>query len=145
MLETVNVITSVNEMPTWNEKLEQEYLELFETGETGLPIRGIECSSGWANHVEKMLGSIKWHIQHNGRLVKNQPAYVKIFQIKEKFGQLRVYYSSPDELTSIIDNVIAAAEGKCTLTCENCGKLEYDCIKSSGGWVQCLCDECSQR
>jgi hypothetical protein len=44
---------------------------------------------------------------------------IKILQIKEKFGDLRVYRNRTDQY---VDGILAMAEKMCSTTCETCGK-----------------------
>jgi len=121
----------------WYDELEQKYIHLFETDKEGKPVRGIECGVGWARHVEDFLKSLEWQRTHNGG-----PHEIKIFQIKEKFGQARCYVTYPDKVGYGVETALGAFEGKCSITCEKCGELQYDCIKNIDGWVYCLCDNC---
>ncbi len=61
----------------------------------------------------------------------------RIFQIKEKFGELRVYYSSSDP---VIDSFVENAVKSCRSICEDCG---LGTATSGGkGWIRTLCPEC---
>lgn len=58
-----------------------------------------------------------------------------IFQIKEKFGGLRFYFSGgPDSFHQKVDN----AEEKSYQICQKCGKPGRP---RYGGWIATLCDE----
>jgi len=125
--------------PDWAEKLEQEYIHLFEVyeGETteksyykkGQVLRGIECSSGWEKHIKRFLDSCNWHLEHNamkekedGLWEKDPDAKIQIFQIKNKFGYVRCYAKSNNaRLDALVDQEIAKLEARCELTCEACG------------------------
>lgn len=138
----------------WYDRLHNEYINLFETiasknpEDNGklIPIRGIECGEGWDRHVENFLKSCIWIQEHNKPLIKlrDKPS-IKIFQIKEKFGECRVYaevQNGSETQQNQLDNAIAKLEGLCSVTCQECGTLQYDCIKSNGRWIFCLCNEC---
>ena len=131
----------------WYTELEQLYIHLFECveGKNGVrvPVRGIECDKGWKRHVVDFLEALHWHTTHNCKDDVNNT--IQIFQIKEKFGMVRAYVSAPDHIYSMIEKEIARLEGKCTLTCQNCGALEYDMIDTSHGWVTCLCTSCKRK
>lgn len=67
----------------------------------------------------------------------------KIDQIKEKFGGLRYYFTPSVDFGSIVgqimDDVVTAAEVRCSRTCEECGTPgEAHQIR---GWWRTLCDE----
>ena len=86
-------------------------LELFEVG----------CGPGWYKLIRPVLDACT-------------AEGVKITQIKEKYGTLRIYTgSASDKIYSLID----AAERQSEFTCETCGEpgklREY-------GWVYTSCD-----
>lgn len=74
-------------------------------------------------------------------------------QIKEKFGTLRFYYDSPEELPESIDRSLEAAiveaEHCSATTCELCGKAGKIRGKTlSGkriGWIKTLCNNCWKK
>ena len=75
----------------------------------------ISCESGWwtlISNCDKELSAI-------------DPDYT-IFQIKEKFGGLRYYYSpsNPDNGTQM-DEIVRKYEKICSMTCEVTGKHGY--------------------
>ena len=72
--------------------------------------RGPQVAAGWLPIVEEMLVALK-----------DLP--VTIVQIKEKFGELRVYADSvTDEQVTEIAETIEAAVYKARHTCEICGE-----------------------
>lgn len=62
-------------------------------------------------------------------------SWIKVQQIKEKFGGLRFYYYGGDD---VIDGMVRMAETWAGFTCEKCGNKGE---RRSGGWVRTLCDE----
>lgn len=66
---------------------------------------------------------------------------IKILQIKEKFGQLRVYSRSDDVE---LDAMIAQAEKDCAVVCIQCGKGDQQ-VRAIRGWLSTLCDECFKQ
>lgn len=60
-------------------------------------------------------------------------------QIKEKFGELRVYMSYYNEE---IEKFINEAEELSRKTCERCGAPGE---QKGGGWIVTLCDECDKK
>lgn len=72
---------------------------------------------------------------------------VKILQMKQKFGDLRVYFRVPNDMSDEdIDKVVDmvnAAEEKCASLCEVCGAANSVC-KETNGWVGVTCEECGK-
>ena len=62
----------------------------------------------------------------------------KIAQVKEKFGNLRIYCDGEDEY---IRGVISMGEALSRSICENCGTNE-NVSKNKNGWVTTLCKSC---
>jgi hypothetical protein len=69
---------------------------------------------------------------------------LKLVQIKEKFGSLRVYYDldvgipTSDSDAYLADKLVNAAALRCDRMCEVCGKPGY---LRTAGWVSVRCDE----
>jgi len=63
---------------------------------------------------------------------------VKLAQVKEKFGGLRVYVDNSNEECN---KIINEAEEKSFTTCEECGA--GNAKRRKGGWVQTLCNDCN--
>jgi len=61
--------------------------------------------------------------------------WIKVEQIKEKFGGLRFYYQGGDERISGMETMAEIWAGR---TCERCGNKGE---RRSGGWIRTLCDE----
>ena len=82
---------------------------------------------GWAPFVQILLDEL----QRDG---------VKILQVKEKFGQLRVY-GKEGEGTNVphIETLIRAACYLASHTCATCGKEGE--LRSDLDWKQVLCEE----
>ena len=60
--------------------------------------------------------------------------WIRVEQIKEKFGGLRFYYQGGDDH---IDGMVTMAEVWAGRTCETCGNLGK---RREGGWIRTLCD-----
>jgi len=83
----------------------------------------IECGDGWFDIIHDLFVEL------------NSYKYLHIRQVKEKFGDLRVYTNTiDDELLAIINK----AEIKCSKTCEVCGKPGK---LRSNNWLRTLCEE----
>jgi hypothetical protein len=69
------------------------------------------------------------------------PEY-SVFQVKEKFGRLRVYLNSrhPDVAALLI-----AAENQSGAVCEHCGEAGFVRQRPGRNWMQCLCDVCVEK
>ena len=150
----------------WSYDLTQKYKHLFETNEDGRILRGIECSEGWCKPVTKLLESFEWN-RVNNTLIDNpnfdedkplgedgnyqyipnpKDNEIKIFQIKEKFGIPRVYYTFDNpKLERGLLLAEGGLEGACYLTCEVCSALHYNGVTSKNGWLVCQCDKCLNR
>jgi hypothetical protein len=144
----------------WIDELHEKYKHLFETYEgevtdksyyqSGQVLRGIEVGEGWKRHVKVFLETLEWHTKHNRRDDKDN--VIKIFQIKEKFGDCRCYVTAPELINDMVQQAVARLEGKCSLTCENCGAtgnynkekdfVEQISLDNSNGWISCLCNKC---
>lgn len=64
---------------------------------------------------------------------------VTIFDIKEKFGALRVYTAPGSDA---LENMIDRAEDTSRCTCEFCGKSGS--LRTERRWFKTLCDECDK-
>lgn len=64
----------------------------------------------------------------------------KIQQVKEKFGGLRIYFTTDTTITTEItnDDIVTVAEWMCDHTCEECGKAGS---RRDLPWIKTLCDE----
>lgn len=60
--------------------------------------------------------------------------WIRVAQIKEKFGGLRFYYDGGDEH---ISGMVTMAEVWAGYTCEQCGDRG---TRRDGGWIRTLCD-----
>lgn len=116
-----NNIYIITENP--NKQKPQEPYELF----------GIECGKGWNKLIIPILDYID--LYNSGHDDK-----IEIFQIKEKFGGLRIYTSfSTPELDQLIDD----AEEQSFKTCEYCGSTEN--VSQTTGWIKTLCRKCMRE
>lgn len=83
-----------------------------------------------------------WHklvIQADAMLTHLDPDY-KAIQIKQKFGDLRYYYTTKaDELVSeMMQIIVDHFEEISGIVCERCG--EAGLLRDVGGWNYTLCD-----
>lgn len=158
---------NILDRPSRYSDLEQENIHLFEVydGEVtersfyskGQILRGIECGIGWKKPVEQLLSALNFHLKNNcyienpdkessKKYIKDPNASIKIFQIKQKFGDVRCYVQANSErLQRLVDCEVAKLEARCELTCEGCGAVGLDFISSRSGWVVCLCPDCKNN
>ena len=80
--------------------------------------------SGWASLINTVFDTLE-------NIIGN----VKIIQVKEKFGGLRIY---TDVLNEELDTVIQKVGYDSFTICEECGALGK---LRGGGWYRTLCDE----
>jgi hypothetical protein len=95
----------------------------------------MDIGDGWFGLVKQMVEEIKQALESNP-IVGEYPFSFQ--QIKEKFGQLRVYTTANWELRKDIDDIVAKAEEESANICEECGKPGK---LRPISWVRCLCEE----
>jgi hypothetical protein len=115
------------------EKIIENFSSLFEEG-TGLRIW---VRDGWFDLINEML--VKLHQYSKKQLtIQNCDEYpareIKIHQIKEKFGKLRVTTNSSDGYVQLL---ISEAVEKALTTCEICGDGNQS-IDSEAHSVRCV-------
>ena len=77
----------------------------------------IRTGNGWYEIIDDCLQELSV-LKHD---MPDTYQYLKVRQIKEKFGTLRIYVDhGPDNL---IDDIIGYAIDRSTTTCESCGSL----------------------
>lgn len=106
----------------WRRKDGRSTLKLSEAH----PITGFECGSGWFKIILEMSEQLD--------LARPRP---EIFQIKEKFGTLRVYLGEPDRDTR---QIVVQAEFESSRTCEHCGDSAR--TQNADGWLTTYCPPC---
>ena len=121
------------------EQLVQKYPQLFAARDLppteSLMLFGCECGDGWYEIINKAC----WLIDHH---YKGKDSDFRWFQIKEKFGTLRLYYNGGDEFGGYVCGVVAMAESISAVTCEQCGNAGS---RRGGGWIVTLCDSCHEK
>ena len=80
--------------------------------------------------------SIRRRSRKHCESLKQHPPEIEIDQIKEKFGELRFYYSGGDDQ---IRGMVYMAEYLCSKTCEVTGKAGTLCVRN--GWYKTLSPE----
>ena len=112
--------------------LMDKYQHLFSTN-----FWGFEVPTGWDWIVEKYLEKTQWDVVHNG-------LEMKIIQIKEKFGELRIYTDVESHNDYLDSENIAYCSALADHTCEDCGVMTKAKIYTSG-WIRGLCSKCFEE
>ncbi|WP_460091701.1 MbcA/ParS/Xre antitoxin family protein [Pseudomonas sp. S2_E02] len=102
---------------------------LFPKDFCGEAIFGFECNDGWGDLIQATL----WLVQQRARM---SPLDVKVTQVKEKFGQLRIYHRGGDESIGAAFDIAELVSG---CVCEICG-IQGEVI-SVDGWLQARCSQ----
>lgn len=114
----------------WNQKFIEENPEIGETTRELLLATDIrfEISKGWYDIAENFFKNIK--------KIKG----VEVIQIKQKFGELRIYVSHTNDK---IEKLIKVSTEEAEHTCEMCGvNNEWVGKKRPRFWIFNICDEC---
>jgi hypothetical protein len=96
-----------------------------------------ETAPGWHPMILEALEKID-------RIVGGDPNRFRIRQIKEKFGELRFYYSADNDVRAEIAATIEEIEERSRSMCEVCGVGGCK-IKSYSGYYKCVCVEHAQE
>lgn len=95
----------------------------------------IDCNIGWFPLIAQL-----------HRKLKYLDIDYKIFQIKQKFGGLRYYYTPSDNphydlplMSSIMFDLVSIAENKSYVTCEVCSKQGSKSNKNY--WIRTVCPQ----
>lgn len=92
---------------------------------------GFECGDGWADLLVETCKKMQAHLT---TLSKELAEEIVALQVKEKYGTLRFYISSYDE---ILDAIVQDAETQSATICEQCGNTG----KVRGAvWLYAACD-----
>lgn len=92
-------------------------------------LSGYELNKPFYNFLHKLSSNALKH----AKWIKIHPPAVKIEQIKEKFGELRFYYTGGDKQ---VQGMVNMAEYLCSKTCEVTGEEGVLCVR--GGWYRTL-------
>jgi len=93
---------------------------------------GFAVGDGWYDLIEKLLSEIEGFYRAKGLEVK-----LELAQVKEKFGELRVYFHDGlDELFDLAIKYEELSKG----VCYDCGKIGTH--RRIGAWWITMCDPC---
>lgn len=82
---------------------------------------------GWKSLVDEFVEACNW-------------AGGLIFDVKEKWGGLRIHFLSPEETYGRLEKLADDLEDRSFKICEDCGAPGTP--KSNYGWIRTLCDKC---
>lgn len=103
----------------WRTELVEAYPDLFHppVGDSGAARGSPECGEGWRDLLERAFARIWAAVQADG-------GSLKVAQIKEKYGTLRLYWqgSLSPEASAQVAEAIDLAEARSACTCELCGE-----------------------
>lgn len=119
-----------------NEEVIAKYPKLFPNGFY------IEHADGWAGILDAVFGSMSMWFSIKDGVKTCTLDHVRVVQIKEKFGTLRLYVDIAAEATAgqagEIHGAIHVGEYLSSVTCEECGKPG---TLSGKGWIRTTCPE----
>jgi hypothetical protein len=94
---------------------------------------GLEIDNGWYVLLYSLCYKIQNYIDYdyNGSIEQ-----VKFTQVKEKFGDLRIYYVGGDRF---VEGLVSMTEAISHKTCEKCGVPGK--LRTERYWLKVLCDE----
>lgn len=115
----------------WRDDLLERHGKLF-ADDTGPPSARPEVGDGWAELVCLAVERI-------ADAARRTKAAVRIVQLKEKYGTLRIYTNliSDTEAQAAVEQIIALAVARSACTCEECG--EEGALYERGGVFATLC------
>lgn len=96
-----------------------------------------ECGQGWEKLYKPILDKIEEENKN-----RDESNKIKILQIKEKFGGLRIYLENE---TEEIAKMVFDAEDKSYQTCEICGSEENVYTVSHRCWYSTKCLDCIRK
>ncbi len=115
---------------------ECRYMANYDGSENNpLHLFGIECGQGWIPIISDLLNSLlKMDFYKN----------IRIYQIKEKYGQFRFYYNSlslSNTERCKFQNRIDVCKTKLSKTCEQCGGVGH-LVNDGASKIRITCNNC---
>jgi hypothetical protein len=106
-----------------------KWTPIFERSDRREPIKmfGCECGAGWIDIIDRALD----------KCLAEDPDF-RVFQIKEKFGTMRLYAAGGGD----VQKICTEAEEESETTCEQCGAPG---VLRGGGWLYTACDGCEAK
>jgi hypothetical protein len=134
-------------MPDWltkeYERRKHEEYERIRAKHPNLVTTGFSCWTGWLPILERFFDEV-------AAILDDAPGTgFELWQVKEKFAGLRIYYDVPRTSGTLtereagarrkIDEAYERAGKEAARTCEVCGKPGV--LRKRGGWFATRCDE----
>ena len=123
-------------MRDWREALMARHPDLFAIEDIGGAWRPgyPDVGDGWRDLVELALTRIA------GAAATQPPGALRVVQIKEKFGTLRLYldFPVPSAVAARVTEAVELAEARSACTCETCGAVGR--LWSFDGYLHTACD-----
>lgn len=111
----------------------EDEVEAMQNGSLFHPIAFyFECGDGWADLLVELCQKIRLRLNE---LPENVAKDIVAIQVKEKYGTLRFYLSSYDQ---VIESFIQDATHKSRLVCEQCGNPGQ---LRGNAWYYVACEE----
>jgi hypothetical protein len=101
---------------------------------------GISCGDGWYWILDNLMNSIYRYQKFNNHKEGNKE-FIRVTQIKEKFGGLEFYFTGGDD---IIRGMVWLARNLSYNTCERCGTTE-NVGRTKQGWIYVRCFDCHKN
>ncbi|GAA5076685.1 hypothetical protein N0B44_12170 [Roseibacterium beibuensis] len=101
---------------------------------TDLKAFGVCCGPGWLPILKSLFDDFEKIRQEDGLTIT-------VFQVKEKFGELRVYVRGGNDR---VQHRLRDAEWDAMFTCEDCGGRSPG-VQSLGGGLNNLCGACRKK
>ncbi len=92
------------------------------------------------NNKHALEASSWWRADFNEEFNPFDDVHLQVIQVKEKFGELRFYYSGGD---NDFHGAVELAEFVSRYMCEGCGTRSE--IRNRGGYYTTLCDTCYEK
>ena len=90
-----------------------------------------DMPSGWRRCFGMMM------VEDIDKALKGHDIHIQ--QVKEKFGQLRIYFSAHKDIYEDVDRVIEAYSHLSENICLNCGQVD---VGHTSGWISPICKRC---
>ena len=96
-----------------------------------------ECGPGWTPLIETALSTIEGYLDYKHKINPNA-GHIKLDQVKEKFGGLRIYFTDRTMYSEYIDGVFDITERMSEHICEECGRPGI--TRNNLPWIKTLCE-----
>lgn len=109
------------------------------TDPTGLLVKRFNVDPRYSNHIPLGWTAIVFDALEQ---LTESCTGIKILQIKEKLGGLRIYYSVPQGYSEKANDIITKATKECAEHCQLCGcsgQVQYRNLQS---WILNACNVC---